>query len=404
MPSLATDETELLFWKDPYLTEFEAKITAITEHGIVLDKTIFYPIGGGQFSDNGIITLKSDEKLQCKINSIEKIDGKIVHIIKKKELKKLEISDVITGKINWKRRYKLMKAHSSQHILSAMIVKYAKTETEKAVIDEVGVSIYLEKNISQEQLKKSLVETNKILNSDLAIISKIVTKEEIPKSLEKKLRGHLEEVTSSKIRIVSIGGVDDSLCGGTHCKNTSEIGPIILTDFKGDIISYVFGETAIETSAELSLGAIKTAKMLAAKPVEVFDRIVKTIDEYKEMKEINYQLTKSVVKAQMIELKKTPEKIGHLKIFSSNFSFAEKKFVLQELGELPVESLAIFIVKGPILLITSNSKQYPANNLIKLFSQQTSNKGGGSPIVAQSSVREPEKALKILAEIIKNLE
>jgi len=400
MPSLDAEKTELLFWDNSYMKEFEAKILEITKMGVVLDRTIFYPTGGGQFSDIGQIQLKSNKDVLLNVNSVEKIDGKIVHIIQEKQLDKLKISDIIIGRINWERRYNLMKAHSSQHVLSAMIVKNANIKTSKAVIDVSGVSIHLDKTIAKEKLMVALLETNKILSSELEIESNIVSKAKIPVSLRNNLRGHLEEIVSNKIRIVSIKGIDDSLCGGTHCKVTSEIGPLVLSDFKGDVITYVFGDVALEKMTNLSIGAITTAKLLASKPIEVFQRMEKVIKEFNEMKELNYQLVKSVVKSQMAEIKKIPGQIDAFQILMGDFSFAEKKHVLQELGELPDESIAIFIVKGPILLITSTSKKLPANKLIQIFIQQTKNNGGGSSSVAQSSVSDPEKDLKIVSKII----
>ncbi|HUU79635.1 MAG TPA: alanyl-tRNA editing protein, partial [candidate division Zixibacteria bacterium] len=263
MPSLENEKTELLFWKDPYLVEFEAKIIEKAEKGLVLDKTAFYPEGGGQFSDEGYFLLPNNEKIQ--IEKTEKINGKIIHVITRKDLLKIEIGIKIKGKINWEKRYNIMKAHTSQHILSAMIVKNANIETTKAIISDEDVIIHLAKKIPNELLKKSIIETNTLLLTGISIESNFFTKDNLSKHIKGKLRGNIDNISTENLRVVSVKGVDHSLCGGTHVKNTSEIGFLAVVDFKGDIIRYKFGEHAIDFNATLNVETISTAKLLASK-------------------------------------------------------------------------------------------------------------------------------------------
>ena len=103
----------------------------------------------------------------------------------------------------------------------------------------------------------------------------------------------------------------------------------------------------------------------------------------------------------MINVKGTPLEINSINIYKENFQFAEKKFVLQELGVLENNHLAIFIVHGPIIMVISSTKHLAANEIIKIFCEKTRNKGGGSPTVAQASTNNPDEDLKIILEIIK---
>ncbi|MHA1367093.1 MAG: DHHA1 domain-containing protein [Candidatus Heimdallarchaeota archaeon] len=93
--------------------------------------------------------------------------------------------------------------------------------------------------------------------------------------------------------------------------------------------------------------------------------------------------------------------IGSVEILTGDFQFAEKKFVLQELGELSDNNITILNVRGPILVIVSSSKVFPANNLISAFCEKTKNKGGGTPTIAQAGMTNSDNSLEIILEIIR---
>jgi len=399
MPSLENEKTELLFWKDPYLVEFEAKIIEKSEKGLILDRTAFYPEGGGQFSDEGYLLLPNNEKIL--VEKVDKINGKIFHVIAKKDLLKIEIGIKVKGGINWEKRYNIMKAHTSQHILSAMIVKNAKIETAKAIISNEEVTIHLTKKIPNELLKKSIIETNSLLLKGISIESNFFTKENLPKQIKGKLRGNIDNITTDNLRVVSVNGIDHSLCGGTHVKNTSEIGFLAVVDFKGDIIYYKFGEQAINFNATLNVETISTAKLLASKSEEVNHRISKILLELEEIRETNSQLSKIVLHYQINESKNSPLKIGSLSIIHGLFPFAQKKFVLQELGDLSANQIAILVVNGPMLIVVTSADTLSANSLIKEFCEKTGNKGGGSETIAQASINNVDMDMEIIFDILK---
>ena len=109
--------TKTLFWKNSYEKELEATILDRKTEGIILDQTLFYPGGGGQASDRGILK-KGD--LAFIVDNVIKQENEIVHHITSDFQDQLKIGDIISGKIDWEYRYGLMKAHSSQHIFSAV--------------------------------------------------------------------------------------------------------------------------------------------------------------------------------------------------------------------------------------------------------------------------------------------
>ena len=101
------------------------------------------------------------------------------------------------------------------------------------------------------------------------------------------------------------------------------------------------------------------------------------------------------------EIKNTSEKINKISIFKGNLFFAEKRFVLKELGNLPNESIGLFIIKGPILLVVSNTKSIPANDLIEMYCQKTNTKGGGTLKIAQAAIKNSDTVFEYLEKLIK---
>ncbi|MCK5046443.1 MAG: hypothetical protein KAS22_07675 [Candidatus Heimdallarchaeota archaeon] len=401
MSNSTDNHTELLFWNNQNSLQFEAIIQEIKDKGIILDKTAFYPESGGQLSDTGQLVLEKDKKSKLEVEFVEKQNGRVIHYISGKIPSNFKKGLKVIGKIDQERRSNLMRAHTSQHVLSAVIEDIFKIKTIKAVIDEKLITVYLERKITEEELTKALILANNHLLSGKKVNSKFFKKSEISENVKVNLRGELSKVEQAKVRIVSIETLDSSLCGGTHCQNTQEIGIIFLDDFKGDIVSYTFGDTALERMISLSLGVIGASKLLASKPNEVVNRIPKVITDLKELKDINSQLNRILLKQLMINVKENPLIIGEIKIFREDFHFAEKKFVLQELGSLDENQLAIFVVKGPIIVVVSSLKQLTANEIVKVFCEKTTNKGGGSPTVAQASTNNKTEDLEIIMEIIK---
>ena len=107
--------TDILCHFDGYLKEFDAKITETNDKGVVLDRTAFYPGGGGQPSDAGVICSKD---IEYKVKSISRLNGKVIHNI---EGEAPEVNNVVHGLIDWDRRYKLMRTHTALHILCGVV-------------------------------------------------------------------------------------------------------------------------------------------------------------------------------------------------------------------------------------------------------------------------------------------
>jgi len=225
-----TPPTQLLYQKDAYIREFEAKVLKIQkpneEYQILLDQTAFYPLGGGQPADTGVIKGETGE---IKVSDAKMVSGRVIHISKEitGEIKK---GDHVKGIIDWERRYALMLNHTAAHLMAEALRKATGLS-----IEVVGSGIDVDKvrlDLAYEgSLGPLLPEIEKIAN-DIAkenrlVVSKTMPREEAQRYVErfheslKTLPPQVQEV-----RVVEIEGLHACACGGTHLRNTGEIGSI----------------------------------------------------------------------------------------------------------------------------------------------------------------------------------
>ncbi|MBP1744989.1 MAG: serine-tRNA(Ala) deacylase AlaX [Firmicutes bacterium] len=193
---------EKLFWKDPYLTETKCKITEQKGDIIKLDRTIIFPFSGGQQSDSG--TIEGFEVLEAR-----KEDKEIFYRIQ--ENHGLKAGDYVVVKIDWQKRYRLMRLHfAAELVLELVYQNFGKPQKIGANIneDKARVDFFWKGNIS-ETFPLIMKEINSMVNKNLEIISSFSDEE-------------------NEIRYWEIEGFAKVPCGGTHLKRTGEIGTIKL--------------------------------------------------------------------------------------------------------------------------------------------------------------------------------
>ena len=208
--------TSEIFRDDPYKKECEARILDFGDNWVILDQTVFYAEGGGQLGDTGLIKAGQQE---IQIENTIKENNLIKHIFNSKF--DFEIGDNVTCIIDWDRRYKLMKMHTSLHLLCSLV--NAKV-TGGSVGDGKGrLDFNLDFKPNKEELKDNL---NDLIQGNHDITISWISTQELDKNPNLvKTMSVLPPRTNGSIRMVRIGdNIDYQPCGGTHVKNTSEIG------------------------------------------------------------------------------------------------------------------------------------------------------------------------------------
>lgn len=228
---------------DSYKRKCETIIIRIEDNKVFLEETIFYPTGGGQEHDTGWIQQKGES---VEVFKVKKEQGQVVHYVKNPE--KLCAGPAI-AEINWQRRHGLMRHHSMLHVLGSVFYKHHDSlctgnqiYEDRARIDLTGVT-----EISEEEINNMILEANKEIVKNHPISTRIVSRNEA-ESISGSIKTVVNLIPQSvkEIRLVKIGNIDEQACGGTHVKETSEIGHIVLekTKNKGK------GVTRLELYAE----------------------------------------------------------------------------------------------------------------------------------------------------------
>jgi misacylated tRNA(Ala) deacylase len=216
-----------LYEENSYIKECEAQIVSVNERFVVFEQTIFYPGGGGQPCDRGII--KQGDEIYEVLN-VKKIDGKIIHEI---DRQLYDTKQTVIMQIDWSWRFQNMRYHTLLHVIAGYLYEHysalatsSQIEKEQARLEMVFSPEEIE-NIPFEQLEQVI---KKLLAEPHKVYTKTISRREAEqKESTIKTVINLLPATLNEIRIVRINDIDEQACGGTHVNNTAEIGEFSIT-------------------------------------------------------------------------------------------------------------------------------------------------------------------------------
>ena len=216
--------TERLYYSDSHLIEFDARVVDVTDRvsgwaAVVLNRTAFYPTGGGQPSDTG--TLNGARVVEC----IDDGDNGVLHVVQGAAPAR---DGIVHGRIDWPRRLDHIQQHTGQHILSQAFVTLFNAPTKSFRVGELSCEIDVElKNSTTEIIERAVELANNVVWEDRAIAIRNVTSSE---AAELSLRK--EPARDGDLRLIEIEGFDLTPCGGTHAYRTGEVGMIAVRSWE----------------------------------------------------------------------------------------------------------------------------------------------------------------------------
>ena len=214
--------TEILCQADSYLREFDATVVEVTPKGVVLDRTAFYPGGGGQPTDTGTLTAHGNEYPVARISRAE---GKVVHEISGDSP---EDGEAVHGQIDWERRYRLMRTHTALHVMCGVVWRDYGALVTGGDMKPLAARMDFElEQMSADFAREVETRVNLELEAAREVEIKTLPREEafqIPDLIRTKI--NLLPPFIQEVRTVDIVGLDLQADGGTHVANTSEVGRV----------------------------------------------------------------------------------------------------------------------------------------------------------------------------------
>ena len=216
--------TEELFREDAYLKSCTARVTAVDEAGIRLDRTVFYPTGGGQPGDTGVLRRTDGSTVAIADTRKGKEHGDIVHVPAAGQ-PPLAVGDEVTAELDWDRRYRHMRMHTSLHLLCAAVpagVTGGQIGDQRSRLDFDAGELVLDKAAIADKVN-ALIAANHTVAPRWISDEELAAKPELVRTMSVK-----PPTGYGKVRLLDIAGIDLQPCGGTHVRATGEIGPIVV--------------------------------------------------------------------------------------------------------------------------------------------------------------------------------
>jgi len=228
--------TELLYYQDAYLKEFDAKVTAVQGEGentqVALNRTAFYPGGGGQPNYEGWINIGD---VRAWVSKVKKEGDQIWHTLSiNGGISGITVGDAVHGELDWARRYQLMRTHTAMHILCGVVWRdYSASVTGGNMDPGQGRMDFEFASLSRELITEIEAKCNAEIAAAHPVRAQILPREaafQIPDLIRTKI--NLLPAGIQEVRTVEIVGLDLQADGGTHVANTQEVGRMKVVDYK----------------------------------------------------------------------------------------------------------------------------------------------------------------------------
>jgi alanyl-tRNA synthetase len=382
--------TERLYYTDPYLTEFAARVIEVRDaggrRGVVLDRTAFYPTSGGQPFDTG--TLGGARV----VDVVDEDDGTVVHVVEGV----VEVSvpgtgdsavQIVSGCVDWARRFDHMQQHTGQHLLSAAIDRVCGVRTESFHLGADAATIDLARELTAAEITASEDAANEVVWADRPVTIKFADAAEAA-----ALNLRKESSRTGTLRIVDIDGFDVSACGGTHVLRTGAIGIIAVSGWErfrgGTRLAFKCGGRALHAHRMLRDTVRDSAGLLSIAVGELPQAIERLQGEAKELRRRLKDAGARLAVFEAEALAARAETVAGFRMIAEALAAdaGTLKTMAQTIAAGPGRVAVLVTSASPVSIVVSRSPDVTgvdAAAVLKSLLGRFGGKGGGRPEMAQ---------------------
>ena len=218
--------TQELFREDAHLRQCDARVVGVDENGIRLDRTVFYPLGGGQAGDSGALHFDDGALIAIADTRKCKLTGGVLHVpAPGADLSAVVPGSAVQARIDWARRYRHMRFHTATHLLCALVPH--PVDGCSITADYARLDFHMVEPLDRQALTAGLA---RLVAQARAVSHRWITEAELDANPSLVRSMSVQPPRGlGRIRVLEIAGVDLQPCGGTHVANTADIGPILVT-------------------------------------------------------------------------------------------------------------------------------------------------------------------------------
>ncbi len=376
--------TEKLFYQDSHIAEFEAEVLSCTAAGagyeIELDRTAFFPEGGGQYADTGMLG-------GVRVTDVQERDGRVLHMTDGP----LDAGMRVTGRIDWEERFMKMQQHSGEHIVSGLVhARFGYNNvgfhlgTEDCTMDFGGV-------LTDEQLMEIEREANRAVWKNLEIEALYPTEEEL-----KKLQYRSKIEIEGQVRIIVIPGYDVCACCAPHVKRTGEIGLIKLNHmqhYKGGVrVTMLCGSRALADYEIKQAQTREISALLCAKVNETAEAVRQLKEENNALKYMAAGRERRLVEYQAAMILKDGKPVC---VFTEDLETDSMRRLMNLVLEDGHQFCAVLQKNGEnAYRYVMGSRTADMRAFVKAFNARFEGRGGGRPEMVQGTAVGESEAIR----------
>ncbi|MCX6650435.1 MAG: alanyl-tRNA editing protein [Methanomassiliicoccales archaeon] len=360
--------THKLYQDDPYMAEFEARVDHTDGEWVALDRTALYPGGGGQNKDQGTIDGLdvSDSRVKDRIE--HRVPGH-----------KFSIGQVVHCRVDWARRYDLMRSHTGEHMLFSALSRRTEIELVKISLTPEKRSLIVKGDIDWDLIKDALQEVNGLILKGQEVRAEVLSKNCVDGS---RTRIKMDRIHGDSVRVISIGDYDEAACTGVHVHNTREIGFLMITKFTsakpvGDWeIEFQIGEAAARSSSSFAVEMLRASEILGSNPQDFRVAFENRESEHRKAMESLKQYSKVVLNAL------EPNLVGETKVYAAHFRGIDRKLLMDKATDIVSGTCSIAILvseedKSFLVLSRSPDQDIDCVSIVNEVLSEFGGRGGG---------------------------